>query len=114
MDNIDFEMSLKAQREMEALKVMKLSDVAEADKKKLPKTAEVAGRYSDALTSADEKFTTASEEEEDLGKEELKKLEEDPKKLQELLNQKPDKDAEAAEESATAKILESVTSKTHY
>jgi hypothetical protein len=46
-----------------------------------------------------------------LSKEELKKLEEDSKKLQDILQQKPDKEAEAPEESATAKILESVTSK---
>lgn len=110
MDNIDLEMSLKTQREMEALKIMKISDLTEAEKKKLPKNAaDIPGRYSDALTSADEKFTTASEEEEDISKENLKKLEEDPKKLQELLNQKPDREAEAPEESITAKILDSVT-----
>jgi hypothetical protein len=100
---------INIEREREGVKIMTVEQLQEEVEKE---KAEKASKYSDALTSADEKFTTASSEESDLEGKNIEKLDiTDPNFFKEALNTQKssagDKDLEEASE--TERLLKGIT-----
>lgn len=108
MDNVSFMEMVKVERQKEGVKIMTVDQLQEEIEKK---KEEKAAKYSDALTSADEKFTTGSSEESDLEGKKIDKLDmNDPNFLKNLdeAQKKADKDLEEASE--TEKLLKGISS----